>query len=158
MAMGNYPYPSSYILNGNGELPAFPMRVACESLAAEGMEGDALLASLRDAAGVFYNYTHALGCYDYAKGVNPDTQANGEFWDFQFCTEMFMPMARDGVSDMFFPQPFDQEAAVRQCQQTWGVTPQPYWASINYGGKNILAASNIIWSNGDLDPWSGGGW
>jgi lysosomal Pro-X carboxypeptidase len=33
MAMGNFPYPSSYILNGNGKLPPFPVRVACEALA-----------------------------------------------------------------------------------------------------------------------------
>jgi lysosomal Pro-X carboxypeptidase len=32
MAMGNYPFPSSYMLNGHGELPAFPMRVACSAL------------------------------------------------------------------------------------------------------------------------------
>ena len=31
--MGNYPYPSSYILNGQGLLPAFPVRVACLALA-----------------------------------------------------------------------------------------------------------------------------
>ena len=33
MAMGNFPYPSTYILNGDGTLPAFPVRVACEFLA-----------------------------------------------------------------------------------------------------------------------------
>ena len=32
MAMGQYPYPSSYMLNGNGELPAFPVRVACTKM------------------------------------------------------------------------------------------------------------------------------
>ena len=32
MAMGNYPFPSSYMLNGHGELPAFPVRVACSAL------------------------------------------------------------------------------------------------------------------------------
>jgi lysosomal Pro-X carboxypeptidase len=32
MAMGNYPFPSGYMLNGHGELPAFPMRVACSAL------------------------------------------------------------------------------------------------------------------------------
>jgi hypothetical protein len=32
MAMGSYPYPSSYMLNGNGLLPAFPVRVACSNM------------------------------------------------------------------------------------------------------------------------------
>ena len=31
--MGNFPYPSSYITNGHGQLPAFPVRAACEPLA-----------------------------------------------------------------------------------------------------------------------------
>jgi hypothetical protein len=31
MAMGNYPYASSYMLNGHGILPPFPMRVACDN-------------------------------------------------------------------------------------------------------------------------------
>ena len=57
MAMGNYPYPSSYILNGNGELPAYPVRVACESLAEEGLEGTPLLTAFADSLGVFYNYS-----------------------------------------------------------------------------------------------------
>lgn len=42
MAMGQYPYPSSYMLNGNGVLPAFPVRVACSKM----------LGALREAAGV----------------------------------------------------------------------------------------------------------
>jgi hypothetical protein len=29
MAMGNFPYPSSYLMNGASTLPAFPVRVAC---------------------------------------------------------------------------------------------------------------------------------
>jgi hypothetical protein len=57
MAMGNYPFPSSYILNGNGELPAFPVRVACEYLAEEGLEGTPLLTAFADSLGVFYNYS-----------------------------------------------------------------------------------------------------
>ena len=33
-AMGSYPYPTSYMLNGHGELPAYPMRAACQPLGA----------------------------------------------------------------------------------------------------------------------------
>ena len=32
MAMGSYPYPSSYILNGDGFLPAYPMREMCKRI------------------------------------------------------------------------------------------------------------------------------
>ena len=58
--MGNYPYPSTYILNGNGELPAYPVRVACESLADEGLQGARLLSAFANSLGVFYNYSKVL--------------------------------------------------------------------------------------------------
>ena len=56
-AMGNFPYPSTYILNGGGEMPAYPVRVACESLADEAMATDELLSGFADSLGIFYNYT-----------------------------------------------------------------------------------------------------
>ena len=59
-AMGNYPYPSTYILNGVGMLPAYPVRVACESLADEDLHGAGLLSAFADSLGVFYNYSKVL--------------------------------------------------------------------------------------------------
>lgn len=67
---GDYPYPSSYILNGLGELPAYPVRVACDSLENKDMAGERLLTGLAGAVGVFYNYSGTLECLDYAK-VHP---------------------------------------------------------------------------------------
>lgn len=55
--MGNLPYPSSYILNGNGILPAYPVRVACEALREKGLQGTDLLSAFADAIGVFYNFS-----------------------------------------------------------------------------------------------------
>jgi pimeloyl-ACP methyl ester carboxylesterase len=89
MAMGDFPYETSYMTNGQGDLPAFPVRAACERLADpslaswEEQEGEEeeeeggggslaaaaatarergaarLLEAMTQAAGVFFNYTGA---------------------------------------------------------------------------------------------------
>ena len=94
--MGDYPYPSTYMLNGHGELPAFPMRAACKHLAAELTEPEELLAGLSAAVGVFYNYSRDLPCFNFSSGPNKETDAVNNLWGFQSCTEMIMPFSRDG--------------------------------------------------------------
>jgi lysosomal Pro-X carboxypeptidase len=76
MAMGDYPYPSTYILNGLGTLPAWPVRVACEQLdfPPESASNATLLEGLREAVGVYYNYSQQLTCYDLNAGVNEESQ------------------------------------------------------------------------------------
>ena len=32
--------------------------------------------------------------------------------------------------DMFWPQPWDEKAAVEACEEQWGVKPRPLWATI----------------------------
>lgn len=58
-AMGNFPYPSTYILNGAGEMPAFPVRAACEYIKEEDLSTDQLLSAFADSLGIFYNYSKA---------------------------------------------------------------------------------------------------
>jgi len=43
------------------------------------------------------------------------------------------------------------------CQKTWKVTPRQSWRSTEYGANEFKFASRIIFSNGLLDPWHGGG-
>ena len=62
-----------------------------------------------------------------------------------------------GQDDMFWDQPWDEAAIRRSCWDKWRVVPRPMWAAINWGGRHIQTASNIVFSNGKLDPWSGGG-
>ena len=70
LAMGSYPYPSNYLTGGGGVyLPAYPLRAACERLAAP-LQGAALLGALREAVGVLYNAT-PVPCYDIPQ--NPDS-------------------------------------------------------------------------------------
>lgn len=52
-------------------------------------------------------------------------------------------------------QPFDLQGSIGGCQQQWGATPRPMWATIAWGGKRIDTASNIVFTNGLLDPWCG---
>lgn len=59
---------------------------------------------------------------------------------------------------MFWPpSPFNLPASLASCQAVWGVQPRPYWAPLNLASKDLQAASNIVFSNGQLDPWHGGG-
>lgn len=160
LAMGNFPYESSYILNGDGTLPAYPFRAACSGALADphlnsGGDGDALLAALADAVGVYYNYSKTQPCFDTGRGSNDDSDEDGALWDYQYCTEMFMPMSRDGVRDMFFEQPWNETAAVLECERRWGVRPKTLWATTVFGGRRLSWASNVVWTNGYLDPWAG---
>lgn len=44
------------------------------------------------------------------------------------------------------------------CQSMFGVQPDPDYAPVQYGGYDYSAASNIVFSNGEFDPWRSGGW
>ncbi|KAJ1623328.1 serine carboxypeptidase S28-domain-containing protein [Pavlovales sp. CCMP2436] len=168
MAMGSYPYSSSYMLNGGGVLPPYPLREMCRLLGAadeappRAPDVPSLLASLREGVGIFYNYTgspaSARGCFELAETGNNETTRDGQLWDYLYCSDMLQPAARDGVSDMFYPQPFILADVVSGCRGRWQVEPRPDWPTINYGGwKALEAASNLVFTNGELDPWKGGG-
>ena len=44
------------------------------------------------------------------------------------------------------------------CKKTWNIDPiRTEWPPIQFWGRNILSSSNIIFSNGLLDPWHNGG-
>jgi lysosomal Pro-X carboxypeptidase len=65
MAMGNYPYPSTYLMHGDSFLPAWPMRKACEALDADGLTGkpEELFEAVREALAVQLNNTGTTTCF-----------------------------------------------------------------------------------------------
>jgi len=159
MAMGNFPFASSYLLNGEAVLPPWPVRKACVFLESKALEGsiEDLLRAHSAAIGVLYNATGDVTCYDWDHPPNDANTIVGEHWFYQHCTEMFMPMGTNGVTDMFWNEPFDIEAEKKRCFERWGVIPRTTWARTQYGGHRLGTATNIAFSNGLFDPWSGTG-
>lgn len=37
-----------------------------------------------------------MECFDFKAGPNPETDEDGRFWSYQYCTEMVQPGSRDG--------------------------------------------------------------
>jgi hypothetical protein len=78
--------------------------------------------------------------------------------EWNFSLQQVMPIGQYGVpNDMFVPSPWSDAAFTLYCQQKWNVTPDFGWAQREFGGDALHASSNIVFSNGELDPWRGGG-
>nr|XP_003219412.1 PREDICTED: lysosomal Pro-X carboxypeptidase [Anolis carolinensis] len=151
LAMVDYPYKADFLQ----PLPAWPIQVVCKYLKNPKLPDKLLLQNIFQAVNVYYNYTGHASCLNLTQTATKSLGIQG--WYYQACTEMVMPMCSDGVSDMFEPQKWDFHTYSEECFKNWGVRPRPSWIPTFYGGKNISAHSNIIFSNGGLDPWSGGG-
>ncbi|XP_077197476.1 lysosomal Pro-X carboxypeptidase [Paroedura picta] len=151
LAMVDYPYKANFLQ----PLPAWPIQVVCEYLRAPKVSDKALLKNIFQAANVYYNYSGDTSCFNLSQTATQSLGMQG--WYYQACTEMVMPMCSDGVNDMFEPQKWDLGAYSDNCYKVWGVRPRPSWIPTSYGGRNISSHTNILFSNGGLDPWSGGG-
>uniref|UniRef100_A0A182YSG0 Lysosomal Pro-X carboxypeptidase n=1 Tax=Anopheles stephensi TaxID=30069 RepID=A0A182YSG0_ANOST len=152
LAMINYPYESNFL----APVPAYPVREFCGRLD-KNYTGVELLDHLQSALSIYYNYDGKASCLN----INSSYDGSGigdSGWDFQACTEMVMPMCADGVHDMFPAQPWNLQSYSDKCFKKYGVHPRPANALVNYGGEFLDASiTNIVFSNGLMDPWSGGG-
>uniref|UniRef100_A0A8C2KE06 Lysosomal Pro-X carboxypeptidase n=1 Tax=Cyprinus carpio TaxID=7962 RepID=A0A8C2KE06_CYPCA len=152
LAMVDYPYEANFLQ----PLPAWPVKVVCKSLNFDtGVSDKQLLNGISQAIKVYYNYTGDAVCLNTSQTATGNLGLLG--WYYQSCTEMVMPMCTDGIIDMFEPQSWNFQAFSDECYNQFGVRPREDWAEIVYGGRNISAHSNIIFSNGNLDPWMSGG-
>ena len=131
MAMGSYPYPSAYILNGMGKLPAYPLRQACTRLvAARNETAVGLLEGVREAAAVFYNTTTPVKCFDLSGGANNETKRDAELWNKLYCSGVFQTFAKLGwPKDMYWNAPWNSSFAQENCFAETGVWADPLWAA-----------------------------
>ncbi|THD23177.1 Dipeptidyl peptidase 2 [Fasciola hepatica] len=157
MAMMDYPSKASFM----GDLPAYPVNVSCD----RALSMTDSIDGLREAIGVFYNSSETDTCFDYKLqyiecaditgcGLGDSSLA----WDFQSCMEMNLHDASGSTKcDMFPSLPLTPEQVTNYCQQRWGVTPAFDRLATTFGPEAWKSTSNIIFSNGDLDPWAEGG-
>ncbi|KAL4366791.1 hypothetical protein GQ457_05G013990 [Hibiscus cannabinus] len=151
LAMVNYPYPSNFLM----PLPGYPIKELCRKI--DGSPDDSsILERLFNGVSVYYNYTGEVECFQL------DDDPHGmDGWNWQACTEMVMPMSSDRNTSMFPAYDWDYSAFREGCRMDFQVTPRPRWITTEFGGHDIghvlkFFGSNIIFSNGLLDPWSGG--
>eukprot|EP00358_Blepharisma_japonicum_P006565 CAMPEP_0202940722 /NCGR_PEP_ID=MMETSP1395-20130829/846_1 /ASSEMBLY_ACC=CAM_ASM_000871 /TAXON_ID=5961 /ORGANISM="Blepharisma japonicum, Strain Stock R1072" /LENGTH=428 /DNA_ID=CAMNT_0049635365 /DNA_START=177 /DNA_END=1463 /DNA_ORIENTATION=- len=158
MAVFDYPYPSAFAL----PIPGNIVNLACNEFAGVDLSNMwEVLEATKRSVNIYYNYTGENPCANIF-----NTYANGNFgnpmgWSYLTCTSLNMPYGGSAATSMFGDQPYDQTEQNNYCLSLWNTT-----ANINYVaqwyGANIDPAvvlryrSNIVFSNGSLDPWTSG--
>lgn len=155
LAMMNYPYPADFM----GHFPAFPVKYSCTKIS----KASSAAQGLKDIIDIFYNQTQDVRCHDiYAEFLECSdptgcgTGTDGSAWDFQGCS-MILPDGTNNVTDMFPVLPFTMEQRDDFCQSRWNMKPRNNWLAADMFVPGLKGASNIVFSNGDLDPWMKGG-
>ncbi|EDW77547.1 uncharacterized protein Dwil_GK24560 [Drosophila willistoni] len=149
LAMANYPYNNSFL----APLPAYPVRQMCFYLKELHKTDADLLQAMANALAVYTNYTGTVKCLDISSNSNADDSG----WNIQSCNQMVMPFCSNSSDTMYRTSTWDFKEVSENCVRDYHLTPKPNDIILRYGGRDLSSISNIIFSNGLLDPWSGGG-
>ena len=152
----NYNNPSVY---AGSRLPAYPVKEVCKKVTSnQNPDDDSLIRNIFSGISVYYNFSGSLPCTTFI----PIEYKRG--FSYQVCSELYLLSCSNGITDMYlaatnqsFSLDLVQETKA-SCLKKYGVTPDPYRVKRVYGSKkNLLTATNIIFSNGLLDPYAGAG-
>jgi len=117
------------------------------------------IEALQRGANVFYNYTGEKECLDVTADQSEGLDDSG--WTIQTCIDMPMPMGDDPAQSCFSWENWWKQGHTDFCKKEYNLTPQYDFALDFFGGRDVNLDwshySNIIFSNGDLDPWHAGG-
>ncbi|EGC35830.1 hypothetical protein DICPUDRAFT_151801 [Dictyostelium purpureum] len=102
------------------------------------------------------------GCNDYRlstfieqmREIKISQQDGSRSWVYQTCVEFgYFSTTYEGTS--VFPPTLNVEEQVKWCEEIFdvpGMTPNIDWTNAYYGGQNTQA-TNVMFTNGLLDPW-----
>jgi lysosomal Pro-X carboxypeptidase len=177
MAMTDYPYAAGFLHN----MTAWPVKQACDYFANGVTANNGLLRSLSRAIQVFYgNTTQTPLCIDSSKcgdqsGLGGTDGNADQGWNWQECTEIAIYQCSQGPpNDFWWKQctdntsdtsaqsfsKYSQASCQSMLSNVKGYNASTMWerdhVSITYG-FGFHGATNIIFTNGHLDPWSVGG-
>ena len=171
MVMTDYPYASDFLQ----PMPAWPVNASCVPFAgiappsSEDLKEAKLgaitdrqkqmITALKAASDVYFNSSGQISCTDF-----DDTEATGslaaEGWNVLACNQLAMPMS-NGDNTLFNKTTFDYDGYTAYCKAKYGLEPNYQYALYEYGGFNetwdFKPMKNIIFSNGNIDPWNAGG-
>mmetsp|Transcript_50248 Transcript_50248/g.45033 ORF Transcript_50248/g.45033 Transcript_50248/m.45033 type:complete len:592 (-) Transcript_50248:244-2019(-) len=163
MSMSSYPYASNYISGAvcgttTGSLPAYPMKTACNEYLTQEFDSDLeRVRAIGSFNAVFWNSDGLNTCLD------PDTlwdTYNNYIWDYLYCRSLLMPSgSKGGDNDMLMSSEWSVSDTIEWCNSEYNIAVDIKGpASRKYGGRHIYKAmSNIVFSNGNQDPWYPGG-
>lgn len=143
-----------------GSLPGWPVNATCAAVAAIA-DPIELAANITD---MYYGYD-GKQCLDGEgqggiPGGGPGPASWGP-WGYQSCTETLHQFSSVTSAHGFRDFTFSYDDAAQACQRYYQVQPNPRWAEQRWGGFHIgdgaTGVTHLIWSNGGLDPWHGGG-
>ena len=159
MSMGNYPFPLNFIFGSlEKPAPAWPMHVACQYMADNTNDNTTLLQNLMSSISVIYNATEDVPCNDIQ---TPITDSGN--WDYLVCSCQLPDSqpyfaSKGWPHDMYFESPvWDKQRVDEHCMRKYGIKTRWGWSNTSYGAANVAGATNIVFSNGLLDPWHSGG-
>eukprot|EP00039_Didymoeca_costata_P021688 m.345189 g.345189 ORF g.345189 m.345189 type:complete len:486 (+) comp25874_c0_seq1:147-1604(+) len=141
-------------------LPASPVSQACENAQNkhDALQALAEATSISLQPGGCWNISNPY--YQYYPGLFPGP------WSYQRCGDVYIATAISNNNTLFLPcseascNCFNENDFALFCNKAYNSQARPNFNSLYFGateGDILHLASNIVFTNGELDPWGQGG-